>query len=373
MDKIKRFIDIFVPVTTCTLRCHYCYITHHRLFGGTLPKFQYSPEHVRKALSTERLGGKCIINICGAGETLLPPEIPHYVKELLIEGHYVMIVTNATINKAFSVFEEFEPCLLERLFFKFSLHYIELKKRNLLERFAENVNKMKELGSSFTVEVTPSDELIPYIDELKDFSLKKFGAVPHFTVARDEHCMSEIPILTHLSIDDYKKTWSQMKSEMFDFKFSTFSKKRNEFCYAGDWSFLLNLGNGEMRQCYNSPLVQYIFDDINKPIKFQAIGHNCQMPHCFNSHAFLTFGTIPELTFPTYDKMRNRICDNGSQWLSTTMKNFMCQKLVENNSEYTTSKKYYTDLYMKYLVFKRESSFFNKVRTMLSHIKHILH
>lgn len=37
MDKIKRFIDCYVPVTTCTLRCHYCYITHHRLFDNKLP------------------------------------------------------------------------------------------------------------------------------------------------------------------------------------------------------------------------------------------------------------------------------------------------------------------------------------------------
>ena len=57
MDKIKRFIDIYVPVTTCTLRCHYCYITQYLLFNGLLPKFNFSPEHVRKALSKERLGG----------------------------------------------------------------------------------------------------------------------------------------------------------------------------------------------------------------------------------------------------------------------------------------------------------------------------
>ena len=57
MDKIKRFIDCYVPVTTCTLRCHYCYITHHRLFDNKLPTFKYTPEQVRKALSKERLGG----------------------------------------------------------------------------------------------------------------------------------------------------------------------------------------------------------------------------------------------------------------------------------------------------------------------------
>lgn len=57
MEKLKRFIDIYVPVTTCTLRCHYCYITHHRLFDGPLPKFKISPDDFGKALSHDRLGG----------------------------------------------------------------------------------------------------------------------------------------------------------------------------------------------------------------------------------------------------------------------------------------------------------------------------
>ena len=103
MDKIKRFIDCYVPVTTCTLRCHYCYITHHRLFDNKLPTFKYTPEQVRKALSKERLGGICLINFCGGGETLLPPEIVKYIRVLLEEGHYIMIVTNATVSKRFDL------------------------------------------------------------------------------------------------------------------------------------------------------------------------------------------------------------------------------------------------------------------------------
>lgn len=61
MDTIKRFIDI--PVTTCTLRCHYCYITQHHLFSNKLPNFKYSPEQVGKELSKERLKGVCLINL----------------------------------------------------------------------------------------------------------------------------------------------------------------------------------------------------------------------------------------------------------------------------------------------------------------------
>ena len=126
MDKMKRFIDIYVPVEACTLRCHYCYITHHRLFANKLPKFKYDVDTFRKALSKERLGGTCLLNFCGGGETLLPPEMPRYIKAVLEEGHYVMVVTNATIDKAFDEIASFPKELLSRLFFKFSYHYLSI-------------------------------------------------------------------------------------------------------------------------------------------------------------------------------------------------------------------------------------------------------
>ena len=37
-----------------------------------------------------------------------------------------------------------------------------------------------------------------------------------------------------------------------------------------------------------------------KPIRFEAIGCKCTQPHCYNGHAFLTLGDIPELNTPTY-------------------------------------------------------------------------
>lgn len=41
MDKIKRFIDIAVPVQTCNLRCPYCYIAQEDKFLAALPYFMY--------------------------------------------------------------------------------------------------------------------------------------------------------------------------------------------------------------------------------------------------------------------------------------------------------------------------------------------
>lgn len=335
MDKIKRFLDIYVPVTTCTLRCHYCYITQHRLFEGALPTFKYSPSYVRQALSKKRLGGTCLINLCGGGETLLAPQLTEYIKELLEEGHYVMVVTNATVSRRFDEIADFPRELLAHLFFKFSYHYMELKKRNLLDVFFKNVCKMRDAGASFTLEATPSDELIPYIQEMQDAAFQHVGAINHVTIGRDERVPGELPILTDMSTDDYKKTWSVFHSEFFDYKMSIFGVKRKEFCYAGAWSLYVNLGTGDASQCYCSYFHQNIFEDIDKPIIFKPIGNNCKQEHCYNGHAFLVLGLIPKLPAPTYGEIRNRVCADGTEWLKPEMKSFMSSKLYESNLEYS--------------------------------------
>ena len=339
MDKMKRFIDIYVPVEACTLRCHYCYITHHRLFANKLPKFKYDAETFRKALSKERLGGVCLLNFCGGGETLLPPEMPSYIKAVLEEGHYAMVVTNATIDKAFDEIASFPKELLSRLFFKFSYHYLQLKERNWFDKFFNNIRKVRDAGASFTLEATPSDELIPYIQEMQDLAIKEVGAVCHVTVARDEHDMSKLNILTQMSREDYKKTWEVFDSKLFDYKFSIFGEPRKEFCHAGDWTLYLDMGSGILKQCYSSLYSQNIMDDIRKPIVFKPIGCHCQQPHCFNGHAWIALGTIPELESPTYAELRNRMCINGTEWLKPEMKTFLSQKLYDNNEEYSDLKK----------------------------------
>ena len=63
------------------------------------------------------------------------------------------------------------------------------------------------------------------------------------------------------------------------------------------------------------------------------------MPHCFNGRAFLTFGDIPELESPTYCDERNRVTNNGSQWLNEVCRGFFSSKVYENNSQYTDEEK----------------------------------
>lgn len=330
METIKRFIDCGIPTYACNFRCHYCYITQNYLFTQKVPKFKYSSDIVGKALSKSRLGGACLFNICASGETLIPNEVVSYIKAILKEGHYVMIVTNGIITKRLNEIASFPEDYRLRLFFKISFHYLELKKRNLLSFFFKNIELIKKMGASFTLEITPSDELIPYIDEIKKLSIENVGALPHITIARDES-KPDYPILTRLSLEEYKKTWETFDSKLFDFKLSVFGEKRTEYCYAGNWSFTLNLLTGTMKQCYKTNFFANVYKHIDRPLKFVNIGHGCKAPHCHNAHAFLCLGTIPELQTPFYAELRNRICADGTEWLNPQMKSFLTTKLKDSN------------------------------------------
>ncbi len=340
MDKVKRFIDCTYTATKCNLRCQYCYITQENKWNEELPKLKYSPEIIGEVLSQERLGGVCHINICGLGETLIPAEMVDIIYNILKQGHYVMIITNGTITKRFEAIAKFPKEYLERLSFKFSFHYEELLRLNMMDKFFANIKRMYDAGASFSLEITPHDGLIDKIDEIKQVCLDNVGAVCHVTVARDAS-KTAIPILTDLSKEEYIKTWGSFDSDMFRFKMSTFGVKRKEFCYAGDWTGYLNLVTGILKPCYYTYGGQNIFEYINKPIKFEAMGY-CHLSHCYNSHAFLTMGAIPELDSPVYLKMRDRVVvkdGKESHWVQPKMRKFLSTKLVESNKEYTKGRK----------------------------------
>ncbi len=331
MDKIKRFIDCYIPTETCNFRCQYCYIAQHRKFNNKVAKFIYSPDYIGKALSKERLGGVCMLNLCAGGETLIAEEVIDVTEKILEEGHYVMIVTNGSLTDRFKRIAKFPKKLLNHLFFKFSFHYLELKRMNIIDNFFDNIDMMKNAGASFTVEITPNDELEPYIDDIKRISMERLGTLPHITIGRKDS--EDIPPLTQHKWEDYIKIWEQFDSNLFKFKESIFGIKRTEFCYAGLWSGYLNLVTGDLRQCYCGIKIDNIYEDINRPIKFLPIGNNCTMPHCYNGHAFLSFGDIPELDTPSYDILRNRKCKDGKEWLTKDMRKFMQSKLKESNEE----------------------------------------
>lgn len=331
-NTIKYFFDTYVPITSCNLKCQYCYITQQNLWFNKPPKFNHDKNHIAQALSKERLGGICMFNMCGGGETLLHPYILDIIEAILKEGHYIWVVTNGTLTSRYQKISKLQKDLLFRLAFKFSFHYQELKRTKKLMAFVENVKQMQDVGCSFSLEITPHDELIESIDEIKDFSLKHFGALPHITVARDENNNKSI-LSKYNTKEQYSKIWQSFNSCMFDFKLQLFSEKRHEYCMAGKWTYWLNIGDGTLKQCYSNDKAQNIFTNILKPINLPAVGVNCKEPFCYNGHAFLTLGAIPCMQTPTYAAIRNRLQKDGREWLNPYMKDFISHKLHENNKK----------------------------------------
>lgn len=337
-DKISKLILLYVPTNVCNFKCDYCFISHTDNWDNKI-NFKYNPDQILAGLTKKRLGGTCLVNITANGETLLYKDLVLVTKGLLEEGHYVEIVTNGTVKQRVNELLELPKELLKRLFFKISYHYEQLIKNEMVyQQFWINVKAIKQSPCSFSLEVMPNDKLVPSLHKLCEDCKSNAGAVCHATVGRDDAVESK-KLLTNMTHNEYVGIWNSLDSEMFYFKMRLFGVRRKEFCYAGKWSLLINLANGEAMQCYGRPTNQNIFDDPTKKIKFIPVGYSCMQPFCFNGHSHLAFGMIPKLETPRYSEVRNRICIDGSLWLKPNVKLFFDQKLYENNKEYSLIKK----------------------------------
>lgn len=345
MDKIVKFIDCYIETETCNLKCPYCYIAQQKKFNNKLVEFQHTAEEIRTALSKKRLGGACLLNLCAGGETLLSSTLLPVVKALLQEGHYILLVTNGTVSQRFAEMSKWPSELLAHLFIKFSFHYLELQRLKILDTFIKNVKTAAMAGISYTIEVTANDELVPYIEEIKAVCMEHFGAYCHITIARDD-TTGGIELLSKYTLEKFYEIWRTFDSKLLDYKYSIFKKKRNEFCYAGAWSWYLNLNSGIYRQCYAEKILGNIYDDTNKKLVEEPVGCHCSLAHCYNGHAFLTLGNIPGLDTATLSEMRNRMLQDGKEFLSPSMKEAMSCKLYETNHQLTDMQK--SELELKY-------------------------
>lgn len=343
MAEIKRLILGLIPNQKCNLKCEYCYISQLEAWDEP-EKMRYSPEHIAKCLSRERLGGVCLINLTGNGETLIQPEIVDLAKCLLREGHFVEIVTNGIMTKRIKDILDQPAEQLSRLFFKLSFHYKELRRLGIMDQFFDNMRAIHAAGASFTVELMAYDGIEGDIEDIKKVCLENAGAVCQATIGRNHH--KDAGLLSAHSKEEFTKIWQSLDSPMMRLKLDMLSVKRREFCYAGAWSLFVNLYTGESQPCYWQPYNQNIFEKPDKPIRFDPVGHHCSQPFCINAHAHMTWGLIPELATPTYETMRNRAMANGEEWLTGECKAFFQTKLSQSNREFSPlRKKLYTLAY----------------------------
>ena len=330
--RIKRFFECLIPVTICNLKCSYCYVIQRDYRYMKLADMKYSPEHIGKCLTVQRLGGVCFFSICGAGETLAQPETLQIAHELLKNGHIVNITTNGTLRNRLKEIENFTLEERERLHFSFSFHYLELCRTGLLESFFENIKYCKNQGCSFVVQLNLCDEYIPYIEDIKKICKEKLGAYPQVAATRKESAdLTKFEFMTNLQDKEYIAIGKTFDSPLFEYTIENFNVKRNEFCYAGQRSGTLDLSTGILHKCYADPKPQKIFEDPTKKIIFEPIGNNCNCAFCLNSSHFMSLGVIENNDSRTYCSLRDRL---EAAWFNPTVKYALSQKLGKCNENY---------------------------------------
>lgn len=341
MDQIVKFFECLIPETVCNLRCSYCYVVQRSQNTQILPHLDYPIETIKKALTSERLGGKCLFSICGSGETFVPDYLIDIVYVLLENGHYVNVTTNGTLTNKIHKLETIPFEWRCRLHISFSFHYIELKRTKRLDVFFDNIKYVKGLGCSILVQVNLCDEYIPVIKEIQDICMDRIGAKPQLAATRKEHSLSKkIELMTENSDEEYVKNGKSFDSPLFDFTMKNFNVKRKEFCYAGSWTYTLNLKTGVMKRCYASAIHQNIFKDPDKPLINMAVGKSCGSLFCLNSSHFMSLGVIPTINTPTYADLRDR---EKAKWMTPEFKSFVSGRLYQGNKQYGTLKRFFAD------------------------------
>ncbi len=317
LQRAEKFIECLVPISHCNLHCEYCYVIQGGYRDSARPAFRLTPQEIGRAFNPARWSAKRLfVSFCGAGETFLCKELPDIVACTLTQGNFVNVTTNGTITPAIEKLINLPDDLPSRLVFAFSLHYKELKKRNLLSVFAENVKRVAASPASFTVQLNLYDGYLDCLEEIKNYCLENFGALPQIALTRDQrHGMK---IYSSANFETYKDYGAEFDSPMFNFSCENFLVNRAKyFCHAGEMTWTLDLATGNLSRCYCEPPYCNIYDNLEQKIPLIPVGRHCGSDYCVNAIHFLALGNIPEINCPSYTELRDR---PSAGWYKETMK-----------------------------------------------------
>lgn len=277
-------------------------------------KFMYPVDHMIEAFKPERIGGISYITVIGGGETLIPEEVVPFVKGLLHQGHVVEVVTNNTLDARIDELLDTPKEDLERLIIKCSLHYLELKRLGKVDSYFGNIRKIVAAGASSYPFLVICQEYMEYLDEICDTCSKELGVMPQCTPCviaetREDFLGGSAAATSPRCTPEFvaeinKKFGSKLFKESV--RFLDINPKEI-FCYAGEWSFVVEMGTGIVLKCHNVKTEINFFQNIAEPICCDAVGCECGIASCSLQYGLFGFGLIPEVeNVPTYAEM---ICD----------------------------------------------------------------
>ncbi len=328
-NKIARYIECYINEQACNLRCGYCYVGQHDTIAKKVIKLKHSPEFIARSLSAERLGGRCLISICANGEPLISSDMVNLMELLLREGHYLYVISNGTITKALERLEKLPRTLISHLFIRFSFHYFELKRLNLLGQYFENIKRFHNSGGSYTVFLVGSEDYITEIDKIKSLCMENLGALPHVDYVRDESEQKNAGL--KLKTDQDKASYVQIW-ESFDSEFLRCREKLDGIpggmCHAGNQAVHLDLMTGTMSRCPRGRVIDHIYENIHRKILFLESPEPCPLPFCICAPVFYSFGLKPDRTdLPTFYELWNRDTQDKGPWIQEEAKEFFSSRL----------------------------------------------
>ncbi len=291
-----------------------------------------------------------MFNISGSGETLLCPEIVEITEGLLRNGHYVALINNCTVTNRIQQLAAMPASYKERLFFKVSFHYRELRKRKMLMDFVINVNLLKTAGIAYSIEIVSNDCILDDLDELKEFSMRNFGALPHVLTGRDEYVAGTYPrSKTKLTHDEYNAIWASFDSDLFAYQQRDYDIPHREFCYAGVYTGTLLLSTGDFTPCPGTRKVTNFFEDLESRIRFLPMGHSCPFPNCYCGFFLHVLAGVARDYDPGvyFRQFRDRLCTDGSYWLTPSIREAFSHRCSEYHEPYAPAKEFYINLLMR--------------------------
>lgn len=283
----------------------------------------------------------------GDGETLLPADITDIVCGLIEEGHYVTVITNGTITERIKeIVERLKArALVSHLEFSLSLHYLELKRLGLLLTFAENVRYLKENQVSVRLNFILGPSVLDMADEVKAYCKESLGMKTSVGIARkDVNGANEL--LADCPEEEYFRIGDGFESYHFEQQKQSYLQRcrrpeEKKFCYAGEWSFCLDLTAGLYTQCTGINRVAYhFFERIDEPLRLDAVGKTCKAPYCACGFAEC-HNLIPEGC--GYGR-ENDPLNEELRWITDEMRSAKFADLSLTNDEYTEEQKERCDL-----------------------------
>jgi len=344
--KPSKIIWASIPETRCNLSCDYCYVGKKQGKKIVLP---YSLEHILKCFHPKRFGGPIFFGGASAGETLLWENIVEFTRGMLSYGHVVSYTTNLTITPVIKKFCDFPRELRANLELDASFHYLELKKRNLLNVFFENLRMLKSAGISYAIFLVISDVYIPYLREISDLCKKEIGILPIAGMLR-EYDYKGGRLIRHYSSDEEKLIEETCDTRQWHIQKKLYGKKMTGFCYAGEYSINLNMETGNYSKCWGAAKMGNLFKNPDAPIKFEPIGF-CPFRDCVCA-SYQFFGLIPELNefVPTHSNVHFT-----KSSVSKEVWEFMDHKMVTAPKPLSKAKIFKYKIYQKIVQFKMKT------------------